>query len=238
MAAVIRSACGATTMGALRTLMKPKRLFPQMAQGCCHVSGEKSSAVGVTRPAPFFRGTAVLNEIFNEISLDDYKGKYLVLFFYPLDFTFVCPTEIIAFSDKLNEFQQVNCEVVGVSVDSQFSHLAWLKTPRKAGGLGNLKFPLLSDITKKISRDYGVLLEEQGIALRGLFLIDPEGVVRHAGINDLPVGRSVDETLRLLKAFQFVATHGEVCPANWKPNSPTIKPDPDGAQEYFQKVNK
>lgn len=174
---------------------------------------------------------------FKELSLDNFKGKYLVLFFYPLDFTFVCPTEIVAFSDKANEFHDVNCEVVAVSVDSHFSHLAWTNTPRKNGGLGNMNIPLLSDLTKQISRDYGVLLETPGIALRGLFIIDPNGIVRHMSVNDLPVGRSVEETLRLVKAFQYVETHGEVCPANWTPHSPTIKPSPEGSKEYFDKVN-
>ncbi|XP_055976954.1 thioredoxin-dependent peroxide reductase, mitochondrial [Sorex fumeus] len=194
-------------------------------------------APAVTQHAPHFKGTAVVNGEFKEISLDDFKGKYLVLFFYPLDFTFVCPTEIVAFSDKANEFRDVNCEVVAVSVDSHFCHLAWINTPRKSGGLGPMNIMLLSDLTKQISRDYGVLLEEPGLALRGLFIIDPNGVVKHLSINDLPVGRSVEETLRLVKAFQFVETHGEVCPANWTPDSPTIKPHPTDSREYFEKVN-
>ncbi|XP_076067868.1 thioredoxin-dependent peroxide reductase, mitochondrial-like isoform X2 [Oratosquilla oratoria] len=194
-------------------------------------------AAAVTQPAPTFQGTAVVNGQFSDISLDDYKGKYLVLFFYPLDFTFVCPTELIAFSDRMDEFRHHNCEVVGVSTDSHFSHLAWINTPRKQGGLGGLDYPLLADFNKDISREYGVLLDAPGVALRGLFLIDPNGVVKHMSINDLPVGRSVDETLRLLKAFQFVEENGEVCPANWQPDSPTIKPDPSGSLEYFDKVN-
>uniref|UniRef100_A0A182TCB5 thioredoxin-dependent peroxiredoxin n=1 Tax=Anopheles maculatus TaxID=74869 RepID=A0A182TCB5_9DIPT len=151
--------------------------------------------------------------------------------------TFVCPTEIIAFSDRINEFKELNTEVVGVSVDSHFSHLAWINTPRKAGGLGNLEYPLLADLTKQISADYGVLLKD-GISLRGLFIIDPNGVVRQITINDLPVGRSVDETLRLIKAFQFVEKHGEVCPANWEPNAATIKPNPKDSREYFEKHGK
>uniref|UniRef100_A0A3B3C943 Thioredoxin-dependent peroxide reductase, mitochondrial n=1 Tax=Oryzias melastigma TaxID=30732 RepID=A0A3B3C943_ORYME len=179
-------------------------------------------ACGRVRPAPAFKATAVHNGEFKDLSLADFKGKYLVLFFYPLDFTFVCPTEIISFSDKANEFHDINCEVVGVSVDSHFTHLAWINTPRKAGGLGNIHIPLLSDLNKQISRDYGVLLEGPGIALRGLFIIDPNGVVRHMSVNDLPVGRCVDETLRLVRAFQFVETHGEVCPASWTPDSPTV----------------
>ncbi|XP_019341460.2 thioredoxin-dependent peroxide reductase, mitochondrial [Alligator mississippiensis] len=192
----------------------------------------------VTQHAPYFKGTAVLNGEFKEMSLDDFKGKYLVLFFYPLDFTFVCPTEIVAFSDKANEFRDVNCEVVAVSVDSHFCHLAWINTPRKSGGLGHMNIPLLSDLTKQISRDYGVLLEGPGLALRGLFIIDPNGIIKHLSVNDLPVGRSVEETLRLVKAFQYVETHGEVCPANWTPESPTIKPTPEASKEYFEKVHK
>lgn len=162
-----------------------------------------------------------------------------MLFFYPLDFTFVCPTEIIAFSDRIKEFRELNAEVVGVSVDSHFSHLAWTNLDRKQGGIGRIEYPLLADLTKKISNDYGVLIDDAGISLRGLFLIDPKQVVRQITINDLPVGRSVDETLRLIKAFQFVDKHGEVCPANWdeKKNKATIKPDPKGSQEYFSKQN-
>ncbi|XP_030807514.1 thioredoxin-dependent peroxide reductase, mitochondrial [Camarhynchus parvulus] len=199
--------------------------------------GSSRFAVAVTQHAPAFKGTAVVNEEFKELSLDDFKGKYLVLFFYPLDFTFVCPTEIVAFSNKAKEFRDVNCEVVAVSVDSHFTHLAWINTPRRSGGLGKMNIPVLSDLTKEISRSYGVLLEGPGIALRGLFIIDPNGIIKHLSVNDLPVGRSVDETLRLVKAFQFVETHGEVCPADWIPNSPTIKPSPEGSKEYFEKVH-
>ena len=194
-------------------------------------------AAQVQKPAPAFKAQAVVAGQFKEVSLEDYKGKYLVVYFYPLDFTFVCPTEIIAFSDRIKEFQEINCEVVGVSTDSHFSHLAWINQPRKQGGLGGLNYPLVSDFNKNISRDYGVLIEEAGIALRGLFIIDPSGVVRQMSINDLPVGRSVDETLRLIKAFQFVEKHGEVCPANWQPEAPTIKPTPTDSLEYFNKVN-
>ncbi|CAG7720757.1 unnamed protein product [Allacma fusca] len=191
----------------------------------------------VQKPAPEFKGTAVSDGQFTELKLSDYKGKYLVLFFYPLDFTFVCPTEIIAFSERIEDFRSVNAEIVGVSTDSHFSHLAWINMPRKQGGLGGLKYPLLSDFNKTIARDYGVLVEEAGLALRGLFIIDPKGVVRQITVNDLPVGRSVDETLRLIKAFQFVEEHGEVCPANWTPDAPTIKPDPQNSRSYFESVN-
>ncbi|XP_075906207.1 thioredoxin-dependent peroxide reductase, mitochondrial isoform X1 [Nelusetta ayraudi] len=220
--------------GASRAL---KALTAPALQRACFSTTTSRWAPAVTQPAPAFKATAVYNGEFKEMSLADFKGKYLVLFFYPLDFTFVCPTEIISFSDKANEFHDVNCEVVGVSVDSHFTHLAWINTPRKAGGLGHIHIPLLSDLNKQISRDYGVLLEGPGIALRGLFLIDPNGVVKHTSVNDLPVGRCVEETLRLVKAFQFVETHGEVCPASWKPESPTIKPTPEGSKEYFEKVN-
>lgn len=187
--------------------------------------------------APPFAGTAVVGTDFKDIKLSDYAGKYLVLFFYPLDFTFVCPTEIISFSNRIDEFRQLNTEVVGVSVDSKFSHLAWCQQERNTGGVGQLTYPLLSDLTKQIARDYGVLLETEGIALRGTFIIDPKGVVRQKSINDLPVGRSVDETLRLIKALQFHEKHGEVCPANWDPerNKDTIKPNPTASQEYFKK---
>ncbi|XP_034949995.1 peroxiredoxin-like isoform X2 [Chelonus insularis] len=192
----------------------------------------------IQQPAPDFAGTAVVNRDFKDIKLSDYRGKYVVLFFYPLDFTFVCPTELTAFSDKISEFKAINCEVIAVSTDSHFSHLAWINTPRKKGGLGdNFSYPLLSDFNKEISKKYGVLLDDAGIALRGLFIIDKEGVLRQLSINDLPVGRSVDETLRLIKAFQFVEKHGEVCPANWQPDSKTIKPNPKDSKEYFESVN-
>ncbi|XP_054722188.1 peroxiredoxin-2-like [Uloborus diversus] len=199
-------------------------------------TGVPAFTAEVTKPAPDFKGTAVINGSFKEIKLSDYRGKYVVLFFYPLDFTFVCPTEIIAFSEAASEFKALNTELIAASVDSHFSHLAWINTPRKHGGLGSMNIPVLSDLSKSIAKDYGVLLDS-GIALRGLFIIDPQGIVRQITINDLPVGRSVDEALRLVKAFQFVEKHGEVCPANWKPDSPTIKPDPKKAMEYFEKVN-
>jgi alkyl hydroperoxide reductase subunit AhpC len=190
----------------------------------------------VGKPAPSFKKPAVVNGDFSTVSLEQYKGKYLVLFFYPLDFTFVCPTEIIAFSDRAKEFRDIGCEVVAVSVDSEHSHLAWINTPRKQGGLGKMDIPVVADVTKSLSRDYGVLIEEEGIALRGLFIINPEGVLRQITVNDLPVGRSVDETLRLVKAFKFTDEHGEVCPANWNEGSKTMKPDPKGSLDYFKTV--
>ena len=191
----------------------------------------------VQKEAPNFTATAVFDEQFKTVSLSDYKGKYVCLFFYPLDFTFVCPTEIIAFSDKVPEFEKRNCQVLGVSVDSHFTHLAWIKTPRIDGGLGPLKYPLIADLTKQICRDYGVLVEDGSVALRGLFLIDTKGIIRHLLINDLPLGRSTDEALRVIDALEFVEKHGEVCPANWRPGSMTIKPSVNSSKEYFQKAN-
>ncbi|CAL8068928.1 unnamed protein product [Calicophoron daubneyi] len=183
--------------------------------------------------APDFCGKAVVGDEFKDIKLSDYKGKYVFLLFYPLDFTFVCPTELIAFSDEIEKFTSRNAVVIGCSTDSIYSHLHWTKMERKVGGLGKMNIPLLSDNNLRISRAYGVLDEETGTAFRGLFLIDPQGRLRQMTINDNPVGRSVDEALRLLDAFQFHEAHGEVCPANWRPNAKTIKPDPTGALSYF-----
>ena len=191
----------------------------------------------VQQKAPDFKAKAVIGQEFQEIRLTDLEGQYVVLFFYPLDFTFVCPTEIIAFNDRIKDFESRNTRVVGVSIDSHFTHLAWKHTARKDGGIGQIDFPLVSDLTKSIARDYGVLIEEAGIALRGLFVIDKAGIIRHITINDLPIGRSVDEVLRVIDALQFVEKHGEVCPANWKPGDSSMKPDPQGSKEYFASVN-
>uniref|UniRef100_A0A1B0ABV0 thioredoxin-dependent peroxiredoxin n=1 Tax=Glossina pallidipes TaxID=7398 RepID=A0A1B0ABV0_GLOPL len=183
--------------------------------------------------APDFKGPAVVKGAFRDISLTDYRGKYVVLFFYPLDFTFVCPTEIVAFSDRADEFRNIGCEIIACSTDSQYTHLAWVNTPRRQGGLGELDIPLLADKSMKIAREYGVLNEETGIPFRGLFIIDKNQILRQITINDLPVGRSVDETLRLVQAFQFTDEHGEVCPANWKPGQKTMAADPRKSKEYF-----
>ncbi|KAF8555542.1 thioredoxin-like protein [Imleria badia] len=192
----------------------------------------------VQRPAPAFKATAVVEGMFKDISLADYLGQWVVLFFYPMDFTFVCPTEILAFNDALPRFQQLDAVVLGVSTDSQYSHFAWAQQPRKQGGLGpDLKLPLVADRNMQISRDYDVLIEEQGISLRGLFIIDPKGIVRQITVNDLPVGRSVDETIRLLQAFQITDKHGEVCPVGWTEGSKTIKADPKGSLDYFTAAN-
>lgn len=190
-------------------------------------------SVLVQKPAPDFKANAVMPDgSFKEISLSDYKGQYVLLFFYPLDFTFVCPTEIIAFSDRLNEFKELGVQVIGASIDSHFTHLAWRNTPRTEGGLGDIDYPLVADLDKTISSAYDVLIP-MGVAMRGLFLIDKEGTVRHQVVNDLPLGRSVDEALRVVKALQYFEKHGEVCPANWQEGSATIKPDPSGSKEYF-----
>ena len=191
----------------------------------------------ISKPAPHFEGTAVVKGQMKELKLTDYRGKYLVFFFYPLAFTFVCPTEILAFNDRIEEFRALNAEVVACSVASHFSNLAWTKLTRKEGGLGTLNIPLLSDLTHKISKDYGVYLEDNGHSLRGLFIIDDKGVLRQITMNDLPVGRSVDETLRLLQAFQYTDKHGEVCPAGWKPGQATIIPDPKEKLKYFESEN-
>jgi len=190
----------------------------------------------VTKPAPDFIADAVIDEEFKSVKLSDYRGKYVVLFFYPLDFTFVCPTEIIAFSEKIEEFKKRGTQVLGVSVDSKFSHLAWIRMARNEGGLGGLKYPLVSDLSKKIAEDYGVLIDG-GVALRGTFLIDKTGVLRHALINDLPLGRNIDEAIRMIDALMFFEQHGEVCPADWKPGGLTIKPGVSESKEYFKKAN-
>ncbi|TDJ03738.1 MAG: peroxiredoxin [Deltaproteobacteria bacterium] len=189
----------------------------------------------VAQKAPDFTADAVANGEFTSVTLSEMKG-WKVLFFYPLDFTFVCPTEITAFSDSMGKFKELNCSVIGVSVDSKFSHLAWTKQDRKEGGLGDVAYPLVSDISKSISRDYGVLFND-AVALRGLFIIDEDGVVQHSTINNLGVGRSVEETLRLVDAFQYTAKHGEVCPAGWTKGDDSMKPDPEGSKEWFNSHN-
>ncbi|MFQ5586056.1 MAG: peroxiredoxin [Thermodesulfobacteriota bacterium] len=194
------------------------------------------SEARVQQEAPEFTAQAVMPDgSFKELKLSEYRGKYTVLFFYPLDFTFVCPTELIALSEKMGEFRQRNAEVLGISVDSHFSHAAWRATPRDQGGVGELQYPLISDLDKSIARRYGVLLEKPGIALRGLFLLDKNGVLKHITINDLPIGRNVDEILRVLDAIQFSEEHGEVCPANWHKGEDGMKPDDTGLKSYSKK---
>lgn len=172
-------------------------------------------------------------KIVDRFMLSSLGGKYVVLLFYPLDFTFVCPTELHAFQDKLKEFEARHTRLIACSVDSHFSHLAWLNIPRNQGGIKGVEYPLLSDVNKEASRAYGVLKEDEGIAYRGLFLIDCGGIVRHQVINDLPLGRSVDEALRMIDALVFFEKQGEVCPANWKCGEKGMKPNSDGLKDYF-----
>jgi peroxiredoxin 2/4 len=192
----------------------------------------------VGQPAPDFEATAVVDQEFKTIRLSDYKDrKYVILFFYPLDFTFVCPTEITAFSDRHHEFKELDTEILGISVDSEYSHLAWIQSDRKAGGLGDLNYPLVSDIKKTISTSYNVLIAEAGIALRGLFIIDKSGILQHSTINNLGFGRSVDETLRTLKAIQHIqANPNEVCPVGWVVGQETMKSTPKESKEFFAKL--
>ncbi len=188
----------------------------------------------VTQFAPDFVASAVMpdNSIRDDFRLSDLRGKYVVLFFYPLDFTFVCPTELIAFDRAKAQFEALNTELVAVSIDSAYSHFAWRNMPRKDGGVGQLAYPMVSDLAKSISRSYGILKDES-IALRGLFLIDREGIVRHELVNDLPLGRSVEETLRLVEALQFFEANGEVCPANWHKGDEAVKPTAAGIANYL-----
>jgi peroxiredoxin (alkyl hydroperoxide reductase subunit C) len=190
-------------------------------------------SVLVAKPAPEFTAQAVMpDNTFKQISLSDYKGKYVVLFFYPLDFTFVCPSEIIAFDHRLQEFKDRNVEVIGVSIDSHFSHLAWKNTDINNGGIGNVQYPLVADINKSVTEAYD-MTTGPGIALRGSFLIDKDGVVQHQVVNNLSLGRDIDEMLRLVDALQFTEEHGEVCPAGWNKGKPGMKGSTEGVAEYL-----
>lgn len=195
-------------------------------------------SIQVGQIAPDFTATAVIDQEFKVLKLSDYLGKYVVLFFYPLDFTFVCPTEIIAFSDRHQEFKALDTEILGVSVDSEFAHLAWIQTERKQGGIGDINYPLISDLKKEISTTYNVLEPSAGVALRGLFIIDRDGIIQHITINNLSFGRSVDETLRVLKAIQYVQSHdNEVCPVGWQEGDKTMNPHPLKSKIYFATNN-
>jgi len=192
-------------------------------------------SVLVGKKAPDFTASAVMgnNEINDKFNLHSFlKGKIGVLFFYPLDFTFVCPSEIIAFDHRLKEFKNLGAEVIGVSVDSHFSHIAWKNTPVEKGGIGQVQYPLVADLTKNIARDYDVLINE-AVALRGTFLIDQEGIVRHQVINDLPLGRNIDEAIRMVNALKFHQAHGEVCPAGWNKGKKGMKADASGVASYL-----
>lgn len=189
--------------------------------------------IRIGNAAPTFKANAIVDGHIKTISLDDYQGKYTVLLFYPLDFTFVCPTELHAFQEQLAMFHEKNTDVLAISIDSVYSHLAWLRTPKKQGGIEGVQYPLVSDIHKTISRDYGVLEEHEGVALRGLFLLDKNNVVQSAMVNNLPLGRNVHEVIRLLDALQFVENHGQVCPANWTAEAKSMKPTQQGVEQYF-----
>ncbi len=192
-------------------------------------------SVLVTKEAPDFTAAAVLADgsIKEDFSLSDLRRKYVVLFFYPLDFTFVCPTEIIAHSKRMDEFKKRNVEVVAVSIDSQFSHYSWRNTPVNKGGIGAVKFPMVADVKHEIAQAYGIEFADAGVALRASFLIDKEGIVRHQVVNDLPLGRNVDEMLRVVDALQFHEKHGDVCPAGWQKGEDGMTPTADGVADYL-----
>lgn len=191
-------------------------------------------SVLVTKEAPDFVAPAVMptGVIEDNFKLSDYRDRYVVLFFYPLDFTFVCPTEIIAHDHRIDQFKARNVEVVGVSIDSQFTHFVWRNTPVNEGGIGPIRFPIVADIKHEIARAYGIE-HPDGVALRASFLIDREGIVQHQVVNNLPLGRDVDEMLRLVDALQFTEEHGEVCPAGWQKGDSGMKPTAEGVSEYL-----
>ena len=193
-------------------------------------------SVLVGKQAPDFTATAVLADgsMKDDFSLSDYSGKYVVLFFYPLDFTFVCPTELIAFSKRIKEFEDRGVQVIGCSIDSQFTHAAWRNTLVDEGGIGAVAYPLVADVKHQICQAYDVEFEAAGVAFRGSFLIDKEGTVRHQVVNDLPLGRNVDEMLRMIDALQFTENYGEVCPAGWNKGDDGMKPDADGVASYLK----
>lgn len=192
----------------------------------------------IGKPAPDFKAKAVIEggKIVSNFSLSQFQGQNVLLIFYPLDFTFVCPTELHAFQEQLEEFEKRNTQVIACSVDSAYSHYAWLNTPKSKGGIQGVDFPLVSDFNKTIAHDYGVLMEEEGIAYRGLFLIDQQGIIRHQVINDLPLGRSVSEALRMIDALQYFEENGEVCPANWKQGRSAFKPCQESLVQYFSEI--
>ncbi|CAG9323545.1 unnamed protein product [Blepharisma stoltei] len=193
----------------------------------------------IRKPAPAFTATAWDGNRIRQVSLSDFKGKYVVLFFYPLDFTFVCPTEIVQFNDTAPEFRANNCEVLACSVDSVFTHREYTLKSRADGGLGRMQIPLIADLNKQIGKDYGVYLDhsgDEGVSLRGTFIVDKDGILRHISVNDLPVGRNVREILRLVQAFQYTDEHGEVCPESWAPGAATMVPnhESDQLQNFWQ----
>ncbi|CAG7890486.1 unnamed protein product [Brassica rapa] len=235
----LRTISSPSSSASLRSAFAQRSSLSSSSRRSFAVKAQTDDLPLVGNKAPDFEAEAVFDQEFIKVKLSEYIGKkYVILFFYPLDFTFVCPTEITAFSDRYAEFEKLNTEVLGVSVDSVFSHLAWVQTDRKSGGLGDLNYPLISDVTKSISKSFGVLIhDQQGIALRGLFIIDKEGVIQHSTINNLGIGRSVDETMRTLQALQYIQENpDEVCPAGWKPGEKSMKPDPKLSKEYFSAI--
>ncbi|CAN6926403.1 unnamed protein product [Brassica oleracea] len=235
----LRTLSSPSSSASLRSAFAQRSSLSSSSRRSFAVKAQTDDLPLVGNKAPDFEAEAVFDQEFIKVKLSEYIGKkYVILFFYPLDFTFVCPTEITAFSDRYAEFEKLNTEVLGVSVDSVFSHLAWVQTDRKSGGLGDLNYPLISDVTKSISKSFGVLIhDQQGIALRGLFIIDKEGVIQHSTINNLGIGRSVDETMRTLQALQYIQENpDEVCPAGWKPGEKSMKPDPKLSKEYFSAI--
>lgn len=218
-----------------KTSRLTNRTFLSKFNFCC-----PTQTAIIRKQAPNFKGTAFWNGEFKQISLQDFKGQWVVLFFYPLDFTFVCPTEIVAFSDMAAQFKQENCQVIACSVDSHFTHREWALKSRSEGGLNPMNIPMLADIGQRIASDYNVKIADHhdpnhGVALRGTFIIDDKGVLRHYSVNDLPVGRNPEEVLRTLKAFQHTDKHGEVCPANWEKGKKTMKPsDPNQLKEFWK----
>ena len=202
---------------------------------------QASSKLAIRSPAPAFSGKAWWGNKTVDISLEQFKGKYVCLFWYPFDFTFVCPTEICAFNDKSPEFEKIGCQVIGASNDSCFVHREWTMKDRKKGGVGKLTIPLIGDVSRKIATDYGCLIEdgsaEHGATFRATYIIDPKGVLRHFSLNDLPIGRNVEESLRIVQALQFHEEHGDVCPANWHAGAPTMKGSHDAPETvaFFEK---
>jgi len=223
------------TFGNVSAFNVPKFTVPKMT---VRFNTTDNSVARVGGTAPQFEAEALVGTEFKKVKLSDYQGRYVVLFWYPFDFTFVCPTEIINFSEKASEFKANNCEVIGASCDSKFTHLAWANTPRKEGGIGQLNIPLISDFNKELATKYGALFLGNGFPLRATYIIDDKQRIRHISMNDPPVGRNVDEVLRIVQACQFTDKHGEVCPAGWKPGSASMKADPVKSKEYFQKHNK
>lgn len=234
--ALHRMACVARSLH--RCVVRPQIIPARVAMplGVRFVNNRTPSDAFIGEPAPLFNTNAVIDEEIKPVSLEEFQGKWTCLLFYPKDFTFVCPTELIAFSDRASDFEALGAKVLAISTDTEETHLAWVRTPRRKGGLGIMQIPIVADTTKKIAKAYGVLLEDKGIALRGLFIIDPKGILQQITINNLDVGRSVDETLRLLQALKHVEKHGVVCPANWKPGDKTMIAHPDKSQEYFSSV--